>query len=322
MKTERVAEMVGARGVFIVVLCINIVLSVLKLIIGFMTGVLSLVAEGFHSLLDSSANAVAILGMTTSMKPPDEGHPYGHRKFEAISAIAISFFMFLASFEVLQEVIHRISAGETSQAVATPLAFAVVIVNLVANYGISHWEKVKGEELSSRLLLADSKHTLSDLWATLAVLISLIAIVFKLHGVDIVASLIIVGIILHAGFEVIMSHLGPLVDSAVLQVEEINREVLAVPGVVSCHKTRSRGMEDDIFIDLHVQVKRDITIEEAHKISFAVENRLKEWNPRIFEVLVHLEDDAPPHGHASSSSSSSSSSSLSPASQATQPPQP
>ena len=79
-----------------------------------------------------------------------------------------------------------------------------------------------------------------------------------------------------------------------VKVDEVEKEVLAVDGVVSCHKIRSRGMEDNIFIDLHVQVARHLTIEEAHHISFAVEDRLKDWDKRVFEVLVHMEDDSPP----------------------------
>jgi len=291
---QRSAELLKVRGILITVFVINVILSALKLGLGFFTNTLSLIAEGFHSLLDSSANVVAIFGLRVSLKPPDESHPYGHRKFEAISAIAISFFMFLASFEVMQQVIERLTSAAKPDPVSSPLSFAVVIINLVSNYLISTWEARRGKELSSRLLLADSKHTLSDLWATVAVLISLVAIAMHIHFVDIIASLIIVGIILVAGFEVIMSHLGPLVDTAMVKVEDVEKEVLAVPGVVSCHKIRSRGMEDNIFIDLHVQVPRSLTIEEAHNISFAVEDRLKTWDRRVYEVLVHLEDDSPP----------------------------
>jgi len=295
VKSERAAELVRVRGILITVFVINVILSALKLALGFFTNTLSLIAEGFHSLLDSSANAVAIFGLNVSMKPPDEGHPYGHRKFEAMSAIAISFFMFLASFEVLQQVIERLSSADKAEPITSPLSFAVVILNLVVSYAVSTWEAKRGKELSSRLLLADSRHTFSDLWATLAVLVSLISIAMRFHFVDIIASLVIVGIIFVAGFEVIMSHLGPLVDSAMVKVDDVEKEVLAVPGVVSCHKIRSRGMEDNIFIDLHVQVPRSLTIEQAHGISFEVEDRLKNWDTRVHEVLVHLEDDSPPH---------------------------
>jgi cation diffusion facilitator family transporter len=273
---------------------INVCLSCAKLWLGFLTATLSLVAEGFHSLLDSSANAVAVLGLTVSMKPPDENHPYGHRKFEALSAIAISFFMFLASFEVLQEIVHRLMSSEKHEAAPNLVCFLVVVINLIANFAISSWEKRQSQALKSNLLMADARHTMSDVWSTVAVLVALFAVHFKLHFVDIISSVLIVGIILHAGYEVIMSHLGPLTDSAMLDPASIEKVVNSVPGVMGCHKIRSRGMEDHIFVDLHVQVDKSITIESAHSISFSVEKAIKEFDDRVYEILVHLEDDNPP----------------------------
>lgn len=294
MRITRIDELMKVRKILLSVLAINVVLSASKLLLGFSSGTLSLVAEGFHSLLDSSANAVAALGLSVSMRPPDEEHPYGHRKFEALSAIAISFFMFLASFEVLQEVIHRLLSKEIHHPNSNALSFAVVIINLGMNIVISTWERKRSEQLKSSLLLADSKHTMSDVWATLALLVTLAALQFNLHFVDIICSILIVGIILHAGFEVIMSHLGPLVDSAMLDPRGVEELVLSVPGVVSCHKVRSRGMSDYVFVDLHVQVNRTMSIEAAHSISFAVEDAIKGFDTRVSEVLVHLEDDSPP----------------------------
>jgi divalent metal cation (Fe/Co/Zn/Cd) transporter len=93
VETKRLEELLKVRKILITVFVINVSLSAAKLWLGFISSTLSLLAEGFHSLLDSSANAVAVLGLTASMKPPDDEHPYGHRKFEALSAIAISFFI-------------------------------------------------------------------------------------------------------------------------------------------------------------------------------------------------------------------------------------
>ncbi|MBZ0188519.1 MAG: cation transporter, partial [Candidatus Obscuribacterales bacterium] len=92
-----------ARGVFWQTLWLNLLVSTSKLICGFYTNTLSMVADGFHSLLDASSNVLGIVGLTISLAPPDEGHPYGHRKFEALAAIGISFLMFLAGSEVLKE---------------------------------------------------------------------------------------------------------------------------------------------------------------------------------------------------------------------------
>ena len=299
MEKSRLEELLKVRKILITVFVINVLLSAAKLWLGFISSTLSLLAEGFHSLLDSSANAVAVLGLTASLKPPDEEHPYGHRKFEALSAIAISFFMFLASFEVLQEIVHRVLSSEKHEAAPNSICFVVVIVNLFANFAISHLEKKQAKALKSNLLLADSKHTMSDVWSTIAVICALLAVQLKIHFIDIVSSLLIVGFILHAGYEVIMSHLGPLTDSAMIDASTLEKVVMSVPGVMGCHKIRSRGMEDHIFVDLHVQVEKSISIENAHSISFAVEEAIKDFDSRIYEILVHLEDNNPPFEHSS-----------------------
>lgn len=300
MEACRIEELLKVRRILVTVFAINVCLSAGKLWLGFSSATLSLVAEGFHSLLDSSANIVAVLGLTVSLKPPDEDHPYGHRKYEALSAIAISFFMFLASFEVLQEIVHRLLSSEKHVAAPNVFCFLLVVINLIANFAISAWESDRAKVLKSNLLLADSKHTMSDVWSSIAVLIALLAVHFKLQFVDTLSSLLIVGIILHAGYEVIISHLGPLTDSAMIDAANLEKLVMSVPGVLGCHKIRSRGMEDHIFVDLHVQVKKSISIEEAHSISFAVEKAIKLSDSRIYEILVHLEDDNPPIAESNS----------------------
>ncbi len=113
-------------------------------------------------------------------------------------------------------------------------------------------------------------------------------------NVDLIGSLIIVLVMLHAGYQIIVAHLGILVDQVVFNSQEIEGIVMAVPGVMGCHKIRSRGTNDYVFIDLHVQVARHISIEEAHNISFQVENALKNFSKTDVDVLVHVEDDNPP----------------------------
>lgn len=298
ISSERLQDLEKARKVLAAVFAINVVLSLLKLICGFSAGLLSMAAEGFHSMLDAAANAVSVLGLSQSLKPPDDDHPYGHRKFEALSAIAISFFMFLASFEVCQEVIHRVLSPEPHVPRVAALSYFVIITTMIVNLLVSKWEEHCGKKLKCGILLADGKHSMSDLWASVAVLSTLIGIQLRFHALDTICSLVIVLIILRAGYSIIMAHLGALVDEAVLDPQAVERSVLSVAGVSSCHKVRSRGMVDHIFIDLHVQVPSHLSIEEAHSISFKVEEKLRSEYSGVAEILVHLEDDSPKYHSA------------------------
>lgn len=289
-RQDKVTRLKEARTVFVQTLGLNLLVSFSKLGIGISTNTLSMTADGFHSLLDASSNILGIIGLTISSKPADEGHPYGHRKFEALAAIGISFLMFFACFEVLSEAVKRVmsqgSAPET-----TPVSYVVMVACIIINVLVSRYESKKGAELHSRLLEADSKHTLSDVFVSIGVLVSLLAVNFKFYFVDVVASLLIVLVIFKAGYEIIQAHLGILVDAVALEPEEVETLVLKVPGVISCHKIRSRGLEDHVFIDLHVQVSGHISVEEGHKIAYQVEELLMKEISGVEDVMVHIEED-------------------------------
>lgn len=288
---------VETRKVFLITLALNVLVAAGKLVCGFWSGSLSMVADGFHSVLDSSSNILGIAALTISAKPADADHPYGHRKFEAFGAVAISFLMFLASWEVLSEAISRITSGHTPLPVTTPVSYVVMITTMVINIFVSRYEQRKATELNNALLSADAKHTATDVFVTLTVIITLIANQLHQPILDLVGSFIIVGIVLRAGFQIVATHIGYLVDEAVLDPKEVTALVLQVPGVQGCHKIRSRGTHDHIFMDLHVQVNKDLSVEEAHEISFAVEEKLKQSYDGFVDVLVHIEDDNPPFKH-------------------------
>ncbi|MGD9682557.1 MAG: cation diffusion facilitator family transporter [Candidatus Obscuribacterales bacterium] len=279
-----------ARTVFWQTLFLNLIVSASKLFCGFKTGTLSMVADGFHSLMDASSNIVGILGLTIAIEPADRGHPYGHRKFEALAAIGISFLMFLAGSEVVKEVFNRITSPESVSLRVEPVSYVVMIASIIISILVSRYEKGKAEALGSNLLAADAQHTMSDVYASLGVIAALLAAQMKINIIDLVASVVIVIAIFKAGYGIITANMGILVDAVVLDESEVEAIVCQVEGVISCHKVRSRGMKDHIFLDLHVQVPGHISVEEGHQIAYAVEERLKERLDGVVDVVVHIED--------------------------------
>lgn len=283
------------RQVFYITLALNMLVATGKLICGFWTGSLSMIADGFHSTLDSSSNILGITALTIAAKPPDANHPYGHRKSEALGAIAISFLMFFASYEVLSEAIKRLTDNNLHVAETTVASYIVMVITIVINIFVTRYERGKAKELNNALLSADAAHTASDIWVSLTVITTLIANQLHLPLLDLIGSIIIVFIILRAGYGIIAVHLGYLMDEAVLDPTEVTAVVLSVPGVKGCHKIRSRGTKEHIFMDLHVQVDKNMSVEEAHEISFAVEDTLRKTYPGFVDILVHIEDDNPPY---------------------------
>ena len=249
-----------------------------------------MVADGFHSMLDSLSNVIGIVGITISLKPPDEGHPYGHQKFEAMAAIAISFMMFLACSHVVTDVIERMTNNSDSLPTVSLTSYLVMAFSLIINIFVTVYERKKSKELQSSLLEADSEHTLSDIFVSLGVVLALISAQFEFYIVDIIASVVIVLAIFKAGYEIVKSNIGSLVDAAMLDTSKVEEIVLSHDKVVSCHKIRTRGMKDYIFLDLHIQVPGDMSVVEAHKISSEVEEKLKSHSYGIVDVVVHIEE--------------------------------
>lgn len=288
---EKTNPLKAAQGVFALTLGFNLLVSISKLVWGYHTHTLSITADGFHSLLDAVANVVGIVGLNYSMKPADHNHPYGHRKFEAIASMIISFFIFLTCFEIAGEGFSRFFSPEHTHPEISATSYIIIGITLMINLWVSWYENRKAKELKNDLLLADAKHTFSDCLVSVSVILSMIAVQLGFLWADTLLALIVALIILKVGFELIMTHFSALTDEAALDPAEINAIVRAVPGVMDCHKIRSRGMRDHVFIDLHIQVDPFLTVKEAHGISYRVEETLENaFDGRVSEVLVHIEE--------------------------------
>lgn len=281
----------AAQRVFWITLGLNALVSVAKLGWGFHSNTLSLTADGFHSLLDAVANVVGIVGLSFSGKPADHNHPYGHRKFEAVASMVISFFIFLTCFEIVSQGFARFFSPEHTHPHITSISYWVIGLTLLVNVWVALYERRQAKLLGNDLLLADAQHTFSDCLVSGSVVVSMFLVQLGFQWADTAIALVVGVIILKVGFNLIMTHLSALTDEAVLAPAEVQAIVLTVPGVLDCHKIRSRGMQNHVFIDLHIQVDPALTVKEAHRISYLVEERLQSsFNGRVSDVLVHVEE--------------------------------
>lgn len=279
------------RRILWVVLGLNLVVALAKLLVGWWTGTISMVADGFHSTTDSAANVVGLIGVSLAALPPDEDHPYGHRKFETLAALAIGGLLAMTAWEVLRSCLERLWHGGAPE--VTAQSFAVMITTLGINFGVSSWERRRGEALASEILRADAAHTRSDVYVSLGVIASLIAVKLGYPQVDVVAALVITAVIAHVAFQILRQSAGMLVDPAVVPAEKVREVALAVPGVLGVHKVRTRGQPESGHADLHVQVAPDLRLDQAHVIGHLVTDRLREAFG-FRDIVVHVE---PPSGH-------------------------
>jgi len=277
------------QRVLIITLLLNILVMVLKVIVGAVTGSLSLLADALHSITDSANNVLGLLTSRLSSPEPDRDHPYGHHKYEAVGALGIAAFLGIAFFEIVQTAIERIwSRGDNTVKVSAPELWILLIV-LGINIFVAFYERHVGYRVKSPILIADAQHTMSDIWVTISVLGGLIGIwIWQIQWLDVVLALPVAILVFWSGWSVIRANLPWLVDEMAIAPEAIHALVVQVPGVLNCHSIASRGMVGrQIFIEMHLIVDAS-DVETAHRITEAVEARLEERFGPV-RVTIHVE---------------------------------
>ena len=275
------------QKVLIITLILNLIVAFSKIFYGYKASLLSMISDGFHSLMDSSSNIIGLIAIYISLKPPDKNFPYGYKKFEAFASLAIAFLLFMTTYEIINNLVKKI-AFQTHPNVI-PADILVMLITIGINIFVSKYEKRAGERLKNKLLIDDSSHTASDILVSVSVLISIIGVKFGFYFLDFLASGLIVFMITSIALRILLESVNILSDSSPLNLDEIEKLVLQVEGVNSCHKIRTRGLMDNIHIDLHIQVEPELTITEAHNIGHQVQNKLKLELDGVKDVITHVE---------------------------------
>lgn len=283
------------RQVLGITLLLNILVMSLKVAIGMVTGSLSLQADALHSVTDSANNVLGLIANNFSSPQPDREHPYGHQKFEALGALGIATFLGIACFEILQSAIARVFSSSSSAVEVSASELWLLLLVLGINIFVALYERSVGRKINSSILIADAKHTTSDIWVTLLVIAGLVGVwqgdawnLSQLQWLDVVLAFPVAILVFRSGWEVLQDNLPWLVDEMAIAPEAIYQVVAEVPGVISCHDIASRGVVGkQVFIEMHLIVDA-VDVQKAHDITEEVEKRLKEkYYPA--RILIHVE---------------------------------
>ena len=164
-------------------------------------------------------------------------------------------------------------------------------LTLMVNVGVSRYERREGRRLKSQILISDAAHTRSDVFASSAVIFSLIAARLGWYSIDILASLVIAGIIVAIGYRIVSQNLGVIADAIVIDPGRIEGLLKSMDGVSGCGRIRTRGPEDHVFMDLVCFVPGSLTLREAHELADRIEHRIQAEYPEVQDIVVHLEPE-------------------------------
>jgi len=274
------------------VLVLNLLVAAAKIALGYYTGAVSIISDGFHSLTDSASNVVALIGVSVARRPPDANHPYGHRKYETMASLGILVFLVVVLVEVLSAAADRLVNGGTPR--VFPEGIGLMAVTLIVNVFVVSYELRAGTRLKSEVLRADAKHTRSDVLTTGAVLGALLGVWWGYPLLDPMAALLVAGFIGHACWSIAQEASRILSDEIVIAEDDVRAVVQSVAGVIGCEKIRTRGSADYAFLDLHLWLDGDMPLSAAHSTSHVVKDRLMTKFPQLADVVIHVEP--PPSG--------------------------
>jgi cation diffusion facilitator family transporter len=269
------------------VLFLNLIVAIAKIALGYASGAISILSDGFHSLTDTASNVVAIFGVRIASRPPDEDHPYGHRKFETMASVGILIFLVLVLVQVVAAAFARLQGGGAPH--IEPMAYWIMGTTFLVNVGVVAYERSAGRRLGSEILLADAHHTTSDLLTSGAVIVALLGISRGYTWLDPAAALLVAAFIAKACWEIFHDTTRTLADRIAIDESHIREVVLGVPGVLGSHHIRTRGPADFVFLDLHVWLDPQLPLHEAHRLSHVVKDRLMAHFPEIKDAIIHIE---------------------------------
>ena len=274
-----------------IVLFVNLAVAAAKIALGYATGAVSILSDGFHSLTDSASNVVALVGVSAARRPPDADHPYGHRKYETMASVAILIFLIVVLVQVVSASIDRLMNGGTPR--VFPEGIALMTITLVINIGVVWYELGQSRRLKSEVLRADAKHTRSDVLTSIAVLGALLGVWWGYPVLDPLAAVVVAGFIGHACWSIAQEASGILGDHIVIPEEEVRAVIQTAPEVLGCEKIRTRGAADYAFMDLHLWLDGATPLQSAHSISHVVKDRLMARFPELVDVIIHIEPPPP-----------------------------
>lgn len=275
------------QRVLIVTLLLNITVSTAKIIYGYYANSVAIVSDGYHSMLDGISNIIGLVAITLSGKPADKCHPYGHRKVETLFTIFIGLLMLAVCVEIFYSAYEALVKNKIPN--IDTVSLVVMLVTLCVNVFVVAYERRMAKKLHSEFLHADAKHTLTDIYVTIGVLIGLVAYLNGIRQADAIAGIIVGLIVAYTGVKIIKDSADILVDINKLDPEAVKEIACSVKGVIQCHEIRARGAEHNIFIDMHVLVSPEMTVLQAHMIAHEVEKAVKSAMPEVVDVVVHIE---------------------------------
>jgi len=257
----------------------SLMLTVMKLVVGIMTGSIGIISEAAHSALDLGAAGLTLFAVRMSDKPADKKHHYGHAKVESVSALIETALLVVTSAGIIYAAINRLIGGKTEIEI-TWYALAIMVISIVVDFSRSRALKKVAIETKSQALEADALHFSSDILSSAVVLVGLIFVSMGVAWADAVAGIAVAILVAFAAFKLGKKTIDILIDAAPEGLSERIEEItMTISGVIAIDKLRVKPTGPQIFVEMVVSVNRTLSVEKVQQICRNIEQKVREDFP-------------------------------------------
>lgn len=286
----------GIYRVTIVGSVVNFLLLVFKFFAGIMGHSAAMLADAVHSLSDFVTDIIVLVFVRISSKPQDEGHDYGHGKYETLATAIIGIFLLFVGFGIFWNGASSVYLFLQGGSLPEPgmLALAAALVSIVSKEILYQYTVFKGKKLNSQAVVANAWHHRSDALSSIGTAVGIGgAILLGSHWrvLDPAAAVIVSFFIMKVAVGLLIPCVDELLEKSLPAdvEEEIQEIILSFPDVSSPHHLRTRRIGNHYAIEVHVRMDGKITLEEAHRTATAIEDKLKEKFGEGTHIGIHVE---------------------------------
>jgi len=279
----------AAKKSTLVSVAVNIVMSGLQIVVGVFAHSQALIADGIHSLSDLVSDFVVLFANHYSQKDADEDHPYGHQRFETAASMVVGGLLIAVAIGMLWTAFEKLKDPSSIPNVHSS-ALLIACIALIAKETLFRYMLRIAKQVKSSMLVANAWHARSDAASSLVVSVGIIGNLMGHPILDPIAALIVGLMIGKMGWEFGSDAFHDLMDRGVndKEVEAIKQTLLATPGVEGVHDVRTRKMGDMILVDAHIEVVKDLTVEQGHDIGLAARQAVMQRH-RVLNLLTHID---------------------------------
>jgi cation diffusion facilitator family transporter len=266
----------------------NTSLIVMKLAVGLISGSVSIISEAIHSSMDLMAAIIAFFSVSVSDNPPDSRHPYGHGKVENISGVIEALLIFVAAIWIIIKAVKKLRGAEI-ELDSIGIGSLVMLVSAIVNTIVSRKLYKVARKTNSVALEADALHLKTDVYTSLGVAVGLgLIMVTGINWLDPVVAILVALFIIRESYILLKRAFMPLLDEAWEEDDIDDLEKVLNELNVNYHELRTRVAGNYRFVDLHLDIPKNQSVENAHKYCDMIEEKLTTRFENL-NVTIHVE---------------------------------